>query len=120
MAELQKSAANLRSFTEWKDYVQEYTCLLHKKESTENKVQEGIKLLTMHMSKGLEYTRVYLPDIRKGAIPNRKALSPEAVEEERRLFYVAMTRAKEYLEILYYGEPSPFIGKLKETLQARA
>lgn len=120
LAELQKSAANLRSFTEWKDYVQEYTCLLHKKESTENKVQEGIRLLTMHMSKGLEYTRVYLPDIKKGAIPNRKALSPEAVEEERRLLYVAMTRAKEYLEILYYGEPSPFIGKLKETLEAKA
>ncbi len=120
LEELQKSAASLRSFTEWKDYVQEYMCMLHKKENTENKVQEGIRLLTMHMSKGLEYTRVYLPDIRKGAIPNRKALSPEAVEEERRLFYVAMTRAKEYLEILYYGEPSPFIGKLKETLEAKA
>lgn len=120
LEELQKSAASLRGFAEWKEYVQEYMRMLHKKENTENNVQEGIRLLTMHMSKGLEYTRVYLPAIRKGAMPNPKALSPEAVEEERRLFYVAMTRAKEYLEILYYGEPSPFIGKLKKTLETKA
>ncbi len=117
--ELQRTAASIHSLTEWRAYEQEYTRMVQKKENTEKKQREGIRLLTMHMSKGLEYTRVYLPDIKKGAIPSRKALLPEAAEEERRLLYVAMTRAKEYLEILYYGEPSPFIRKLKEALEAK-
>ena len=69
----------------------------------------------MHASKGLEYEIVYLPDIKKGSMPNRKAVTPGALEEERRLLYVAMTRAKKRLEILYYGEASPLIAKINKT-----
>lgn len=56
-----------------------------------------IKLITMHSSKGLEFNVVLIPDIVEGNIPHRKAKKPEEIEEERRLFYVAMTRAKKKL-----------------------
>ena len=55
----------------------------------------------MHACKGLEYPYVFLPDCNEGKIPHKKAHSEEELEEERRMFYVAMTRAKEKLEILY-------------------
>lgn len=60
-----------------------------------------IPILTMHAAKGLEFDTVFLPDLNEGIIPSRKSTSPEAIEEERRLLYVAMTRAKRRLELLY-------------------
>lgn len=63
-----------------------------------------IQILTMHMAKGLEFERVILPDCNEGIIPKGKNLSQNEIEEERRLFYVAMTRAKKSLDILYLNE----------------
>ena len=60
-----------------------------------------IPILTMHAAKGLEFDTVFLPDLNEGMLPSRKSTSPEAIEEERRLLYVAMTRAKKRLELLY-------------------
>ena len=57
--------------------------------------------MTMHACKGLEYPVVFLPDCNEGKVPHNKAATKEEIEEERRMFYVAMTRAKERLEILY-------------------
>jgi len=56
---------------------------------------EGVNLLTVHASKGLEFLEVYVTDLVDGRFPNRKMMS--SIEEERRLFYVAVTRAKEKL-----------------------
>ncbi len=56
---------------------------------------EGINLLTVHASKGLEFPEVYVIDLVDGRFPNRKMMS--SIEEERRLFYVAVTRAKDRL-----------------------
>lgn len=53
--------------------------------------------MTMHGSKGLEFDHVILPDLNEGVIPSRKMLHEEGIEEERRLLYVAMTRAKKSL-----------------------
>ncbi len=70
-------------------------------------VEKGVQLLTMHASKGLEFDTVYLLDVNKGKIPKGSRLSREELEEERRLFYVAMTRAKKHLHIYYVqGERS--------------
>ena len=66
-----------------------------------DKKNQGIHLMTYHASKGLEFDTVYLPDCNEGIIPYRKSITIEEIEEERRLFYVAMTRAKEKLKILY-------------------
>ena len=56
--------------------------------------KEGVTISTLHAVKGLEYDIVYILNVNEGSIPYRKAVLAEAVEEERRLFYVGMTRAK--------------------------
>ena len=55
----------------------------------------------MHASKGLEFGSVFLPDLNEGILPGRQSITPASVEEERRLFYVAMTRAKNSLYLSY-------------------
>lgn len=60
-----------------------------------------LNLMTFHASKGLEFRRVYLIDLNEGLVPHRRAKTKEEIEEERRVLYVAMTRAKEELYLLY-------------------
>ena len=63
---------------------------------------EGVHLLTVHASKGLEFKEVYIIDLMDGRFPNRKLIAKGgSVEEERRLFYVAVTRAKDILYLSY-------------------
>jgi DNA helicase-2/ATP-dependent DNA helicase PcrA len=63
---------------------------------------EGVHLLSIHASKGLEYQEVYVIDLMDGRFPNRKLMSRSgSIEEERRLFYVAVTRAKDRLFLSY-------------------
>lgn len=68
----------------------------HRKESS-----GGVQIMTMHACKGLEFERVYLPALNEGIIPGRRCREAEDMEEERRLLYVAMTRARQHLELLY-------------------
>jgi len=63
--------------------------------------KHAISLLTMHASKGLEFDHVFMPDCNEGISPHHKAKEEKEVEEERRMFYVGMTRAKKHLELLY-------------------
>ncbi|MDD3369503.1 MAG: ATP-dependent helicase [Lachnospiraceae bacterium] len=63
--------------------------------------KKGIHLLTMHASKGLEFHTVFLPGIQEGIVPHGRSLSETELEEERRMLYVAMTRAKDFLWIGY-------------------
>lgn len=60
---------------------------------------EGIQILTLHGAKGLEFDTVFLPQLLEGLLPYKKAVLDADIEEERRLFYVGMTRAKERLFI---------------------
>jgi DNA helicase II / ATP-dependent DNA helicase PcrA len=63
---------------------------------------EGVHLLSIHASKGLEYREVYVIDLMDGRFPNRKLMSRGGnIDEERRLFYVAVTRAKDILYLSY-------------------
>lgn len=64
-----------------------------------------VKLMTLHAAKGLEFKYVYIIGINQGVVPMR-SYSPENEEEERRLFFVGITRAKDYLELSYYTSPS--------------
>ena len=57
--------------------------------------------MTVHASKGLEFDRVWIPDVNEGTFPFGHMQPEETVEEERRMLYVAMTRAKEYLELTF-------------------
>ncbi len=63
---------------------------------------EGVNLLSIHASKGLEFKEVYIIDLMDGRFPNRTLMSKGgSLEEERRLFYVAVTRAKDILYLSY-------------------
>lgn len=94
---IHESTRDMSSLEEWKEYIEEYEEAI--KKSGEEK--EGVHIITMHACKGLEYSIIFLPDCNEGKIPYKKAASSEAIEEERRMFYVAMTRAKTHLEMLY-------------------
>lgn len=69
-----------------------------------------VQLLTMHLAKGLEFSRVYVVGVKEGLLPHQYSCSSSSeVEEERRLLYVAMTRAKMDLTISYWDMPSRFL-----------
>lgn len=91
------------SFEELNDYISQCRELVKQKQEKKDEEEEknGIRLMTMHASKGLEFETVYLPDVNEGKVPSRQSVTKEAIEEERRMFYVAMTRAKKQLHILY-------------------
>lgn len=74
---------------------------LESRYSTEN-IKKNIKFITMHGSKGLEFDAVIIAGISDKIIPDRTS----DIEEERRLFYVALTRAKDELHLLYYNNSS--------------
>jgi DNA helicase-2/ATP-dependent DNA helicase PcrA len=100
---------------------------LFQENDTENKEEiSQITLMTVHASKGLEFDIVYICGAEDSLFPHTRAqLSPEENEEERRLFYVALTRARKQVVITYAQErrifgvpsrnlPSPFLGEISE------
>lgn len=125
VTELQESARNFATFEEWFAYMDDYKKELeHQKELREKRNIDGVMLATMHSSKGLEYEVVILPDVNEGITPYKRAVSSEELEEERRMYYVAMTRAKQYLHVCsvirLHGkemELSRFVGEMSLTSQ---
>lgn len=98
--ELQESARAFKTCDEWFSYMEDYKEELKRQviENQNNKT-ESVTIATMHSSKGLEFDTVFIADANEGIAPHKKAVLAEDIEEERRLFYVAMTRAKEALYI---------------------
>ena len=81
----------------------------------------AVSLMTMHGAKGLEFPVVFLCGVRKGCIPHETAGRTADIQEERRLFYVGMTRAKEELLLLTSKDPSPLLEEIPtESVQRRA
>jgi ATP-dependent DNA helicase UvrD/PcrA len=74
--------------------------------------RRGVNLLTYHGAKGLEFELVLLPRLEEKELPSRQARRPEELADERRLFYVGMTRAKRGLAITWVGKPSRFLLEL--------
>lgn len=73
---------------------------------------DAVTLMTLHAAKGLEFSTVFLYDCRKGLLPLENSHEASDTEEERRLFYVGMTRAREELLLTVSGEPSPFLAEI--------
>lgn len=92
-----EDAGKFQTMKQWMDNVRisRYT------EKDKTTSQKGVCLSTMHRAKGLEWKNVYLIDINENIVPSSKACSRPEIEEERRLFYVAVTRAKDRLTVLY-------------------
>ena len=101
MDELMESARNFKTFNEWFAYIDEYGTKLRESYAAMDK-QNAVILTTMHSSKGLEYPVVYIIDANEEITPHKKAVFVPEIEEERRMYYVAMTRAKRRL-IIYYA-----------------
>jgi DNA helicase-2/ATP-dependent DNA helicase PcrA len=74
--------------------------------------RRGVHLLTYHGAKGLEFELVLLPRLEEKELPHKQARKPAELAEERRLFYVGMTRAKRGLAITWVGKPSRFLLEL--------
>ena len=102
--EIMDSAAGFKTYAEWKEYITEYTYNLLESYKRRSKYEDSVVLTTMHGSKGLEYDTVFIIDANEGIVPHKKSTSDSEIEEERRMFYVAMTRAKNSLHIYYPKE----------------
>lgn len=96
---LLESAGSYDTHSDWFLHMEEYKNQLKKtnEKRMEQEAQAGVTLSTLHAAKGLEYGLVFIVDINEGMIPYKKAVLPEETEEERRLLYVGMTRAKSRL-----------------------
>lgn len=115
---LQQMAAGKRNLSEYRETLRQYRRKI--REPGADRPAEGIWLGTLHRAKGLEFTSVHIPDINEANIPRHQADTGEALEEERRMFYVGITRTRKNL-YLYYRKPdgsgrhlpSRFLGELK-------
>lgn len=97
--ELQEGAKGFEEFHDWFDHIEEYTKELEQLYREQEKEAESVALSTLHSAKGLEYENVYLIDVNEGLMPYKKAVLDQDIEEERRMFYVGMTRAKKNLHL---------------------
>lgn len=99
LEELSNSAKEYDSYDAWFDHIEAYTKELAKLYRMQNENRESVSLATLHSAKGLEYEEVYLIDVNEGVMPYKKAVLDPEIEEERRMFYVGMTRAKKNLHL---------------------
>ena len=97
--ELKESAANFKTFEEWFAHIEAYREELLRQAAQRRTETDAVTLATMHSAKGLEFPIVYILDANEGVTPHSRAMLDEDMEEERRLFYVAMTRAKTRLHV---------------------
>lgn len=121
LAEIEEAAKPYPTLEEWFDHVEEYSNTLKLRGKKREQHGTGVHLMTMHAAKGLEFDTVFVIQSNEGSIPYKRALKEDGLEEERRLFYVAMTRAKEVLKITYVKNkngketsPSRFVEELFE------
>ena len=101
MEELALSAKGFKSFSDWFVHIEEYTQQLKEQAKKQVSEKKGITISTLHSIKGLEFDAVFLMDVNEGSLPYHKAVTESSIEEERRLFYVGITRARKFLWILY-------------------
>lgn len=91
--------------------------LLESAESPRGDERNSVRLMTIHMAKGLEFDSVFLAGVDDGTLPHERSLaSADDIEEERRLMYVAMTRAKKKLRISFWKTPSRFLFEMPPEL----
>ena len=123
MAELEERSKNFKSYDEWEIHIAKYTQELEEQQAKARKIkgerENKVQLMTIHSAKGLEFEDVFVIHANEGEIPHQKAEKKDEIEEERRLFYVALTSAKNNLCISYITQkngnsikPSRFVEEL--------
>ncbi len=101
--DMKERARGFRSFAAWEESAEQYRYEIQKiqQRGAGNSDQDAVTIMTLHRSKGLEFKEVFLTDVNEGILPSDKSVLKSDIEEERRLFYVGMTRAEERLRIWY-------------------
>ena len=124
--EMEERAKEFKTIEEWFDHIEKYTEELRMQAVTRTENRNAVSLMTFHAAKGLEYDTVFIIGANEDVTPYKKAELPEEMEEERRMFYVAMTRAKKHLTISYVREKngkameqSRFLGELFQNRPTR-
>ena len=124
--EMEERAKEFKTIEEWFDHIEKYTEELRMQAVTRTENRNAVSLMTFHAAKGLEYDTVFIIGANEDVTPYKKAELPEEMEEERRMFYVAMTRAKKHLTISYVREKngkameqSRFLGELFQNRATR-
>lgn len=124
--EMEERAKEFKTIEEWFAHIEKYTEELRLQAVTRTENRNAVSLMTFHAAKGLEYDTVFIIGANEDVTPYKKAELPEEMEEERRMFYVAMTRAKKHLTISYVREKngkameqSRFLGELFQNRATR-
>lgn len=115
--EITETAKDAKDFFSFSKRLEEMSSQM--KEQSKQQKGKAVTLTTMHSAKGLEFEAVFLPSLAEGILPYEKSREGAALEEERRLFYVGMTRAKERLYLSFCQnryerqmKPSRFLAEL--------
>jgi DNA helicase-2/ATP-dependent DNA helicase PcrA len=114
---LEEDSRNHATYADWCEHIR----LKRSAESSNSDSKRpGVRFLSFHSAKGLEFETVFIIDTSEGVVPSAHSFLRDNLEEERRMFYVALTRSKKDLFVLYAKEhcgrtaaPSRFIGELK-------
>ena len=117
--QIQESAKGFASVDKWVFHMKEYEEQLTRIARQKNANPNSVELATFHSAKGLEFANVFIMEVNESWVPYRKSVLERDIEEERRLLYVGLTRAKEKLWISYVkeihnksSEPSRFIKEI--------
>ncbi len=98
--EIQEDARGFDSCAAWFAHQDEMREKWERGFAQKNAPEDAVRMSTLHAAKGLEFDTVFLIDVNENVIPDKKAVTADEIEEERRLFYVGMTRAKRRLYLL--------------------
>ena len=104
LEQLHEEAAGFHSLSQWTVKLEEMlraSMQPAEEQRSSPDMRSAVQVLTMHACKGLEFDNVFIPDVNEGSIPSKRSWTPDQVEEERRLLYVAMTRARCSLTLTY-------------------
>jgi DNA helicase II / ATP-dependent DNA helicase PcrA len=111
-ADLSRFVALAREFDDGTRTTRDFVDDLEGRFGSTGAARKGVHLLTLHGAKGLEFDAVFLPRVEEKELPIRQARTDDEIAEERRLFYVGMTRARRQLAITWSGRPSRFLREL--------
>lgn len=113
LEELAEHARGFETIRNFLQHVQDYIEQFHLQQPNNVVQEKAVHIMTYHASKGLEFERVYLPMLCGGIVPHGRMLTQDETEEERRMFYVAMTRAEKELWLSWHDKtPSIFLTEL--------
>src|SRR5919201_557687 len=111
-ADLGRFVKLARDFDDGTKTTRDFVADLERRFGSTGDERRGVHLLTLHGAKGLEFEAVFIPRVEERELPIKLARTDAEIAEERRLFYVGMTRAKRHLAITWSRRPSRFLREL--------